>query len=80
MKQDENTSIHVQPPSGRPKTALTEQKKERVDGLIKEDRHLTVDDIVRILGVGCHTVQEMIESLGDRNISAHWVPRLLTED
>jgi hypothetical protein len=41
---------------------------------------VTVDTIARKLRIGHSAVQEMIESLGYRNIWARWVPRLLTED
>ena len=35
--KDGNTSIQDQPRSGRPRTALTEPNKKRVDEIIKED-------------------------------------------
>jgi hypothetical protein len=37
--KDENMSIHDQPHGGCPQTASTEPNKERVDEIIKEDRH-----------------------------------------
>jgi len=78
--KDGNTSIQDQPRSGRPRTASTECNKERVDEIIQDDRHVTVDTIARTLGLGHSAVQEMIESLGYRKVCARWVPRLLTED
>jgi len=75
-----NMSIQDQPWSGRPRTASTERNKERVDEIIQDDRHVTVDTIARTLGMGHNAVHEMIESLGYRKVCARWVPRLLTED
>jgi len=73
-------SIQDQPYSSCPLTASTEPNKKRVDEIIKEDRHVTLDAIATKLGIGHNVVQEMIGSLGYLKICAHWVPRLLTED
>jgi len=54
--------------------------KERVDEIIKEDRHVTLHAIATKLGIGHNAAQEMTGSLGYPKICAHWVPRLLTED
>jgi len=78
--KDGNTSIQDEPRSGRPRTASTELNKERVDEIIQDDRHVTVDTIARTLGIGHNAVQEMIESLGCRKVCAGWIPRLLTKD
>ena len=51
-----------------------------MDEIIQDDRHVTVDTIARMLGIGHYAVQDMIESLGYRKVCAHWVPRILTED
>ncbi|PNF15930.1 hypothetical protein B7P43_G07488, partial [Cryptotermes secundus] len=57
-----NTSIKDKPWSSSPRTASTECNKERVDEIIQDDRHVTVDTIAQILGIGNSAVQEMIES------------------
>ena len=75
-----NIFIQDQPQSGRPRTASTERNKGRVDEIIQGDRRVSMDTIARTLGIGHNAVQEMIESLGCRKVSARWVPRLLTED
>ena len=59
--KDGNTSIQDEPRSGRPRTASTERNKERMDEIIQDDRHVTVDTIGRTLGIGHNAVQEMIE-------------------
>jgi len=43
--KDGNMSIQDQPRSGRPRTASTEHNKERVDEIIQDNRHVTVDTI-----------------------------------
>ena len=78
--KDGNTSIQDEPRSVRPRTASTECNKERVDEIIQDDRRVTVDTIALTLGIGHNAVQEMIESLGYREVCALWVPRLLIED
>ncbi|PNF25035.1 hypothetical protein B7P43_G06980, partial [Cryptotermes secundus] len=72
--------IEDEPRSGRPRTASTERNKGRVDEIIQDDRGVTVDTIIRKLGVGHSAVQEMIESLGCKKHCARLVLRLLTED
>ena len=64
--KDGNTSIQDQPRSGHPRTVSTEPNKKRVDEIIKEDRHVTLDTIATKPGIGRNAVQEMIESLGYR--------------
>ncbi|PNF43978.1 hypothetical protein B7P43_G00906 [Cryptotermes secundus] len=78
--KDGNTSIEDEPRSGRPRTAPTERNKERVEEIIQDDRHVTVDTIARKLGIGHSAIQKMIESLGYRKVCARWVLWLLTED
>jgi histone-lysine N-methyltransferase SETMAR len=60
--KDGNTSIEDEPRSGRPQTASTERNKKRVDEIIQDNRHVTVNTIARKLGIGHSAVQEMIES------------------
>jgi len=73
-------SIQDQPLSGRPRTNSTGPNKKRVDEIVKEDRRVTLDAVATKLGIRHNAVQEMTGSLGYREICAHWVPRLLTED
>ncbi|PNF15765.1 hypothetical protein B7P43_G11022 [Cryptotermes secundus] len=48
--KDGNTSIKDEPRSGCPRTASTEHNEERVDEIIQDDRHVTVDTIVMKVG------------------------------
>ena len=67
--KDGNTSIQDEPHSGHPRTASMEHK-ERVDELIRGDRHVTVNDIAAKLAVRHSAVQEMIQSLAYRKVCA----------
>ena len=62
--EDQNMSIQDQPHSDRPRTASTEPNKQRVNEIIKEDRHVTLDPNAIKLGIGHNAIQEMIGSLG----------------
>ena len=77
--KDGNTSIQDEPRRACPRTASTESNKERVDEIIKDDRHVTVDTVARKLGIGHSAVQKMIESLGYRKVCARLFLRLLTK-
>jgi hypothetical protein len=65
---------------GRLRTAATERNKQKVDGLIRQDRRITFREIAAQLGGGHHAVQEMMEILGCGKVCSCWVPRLLTEE
>jgi hypothetical protein len=77
--KDGNTSIQDQPCNGRPRSALTEPDKKRVDEIIQEDRRVMLDATATKLGIGHNAVQEIILSLGYWKTCACWVPHLLTE-
>ena len=57
-----------------------EHNKERVDELIRGDKHVIVNDIAAKLAVEHSAVQEIIQSLGHQKVCACWVPCLLTKD
>jgi len=65
---DGNTDIADQPRCGRPRSAAIEQNKQKVDELIRQDRRITVREFAAQLGVGHHTVREMMEILGYRKV------------
>jgi transposase len=50
--KDWNTSIEHEPRSDHPQTASTECNKKRVDEIIQDDTHVTVDTIAQKLGIG----------------------------
>jgi transposase len=66
--KDRNTDIANQLRCGRPRTAATESNKQKVNEFVRQDRRITVREIAEQLGVGHHTVQEMMEILGYRKV------------
>ena len=66
--------------SGRPHTATTPENEARLDGLIRADRRITVNEMREELGVGVSAVETMLSSLGYSKVCARWVPRMLTQD
>jgi transposase len=66
--KDGNTDIADQPRCGRQRTAATEGNKQKVDGLIRQDRRITFREIAAQIGVGHHAVQEMMEILRYREV------------
>jgi hypothetical protein len=71
----ENTDIANQSHCGQPRTATPECSKQNVDVLIR----LMVRETTVQLGIGHHTIQEMIATLGYWKVCSHWVPLLLTD-
>src|SRR5258705_2937732 len=66
------------PRSGRPATAVTEENKERVDALIKDECRIRRQQLCNIVGIGHSGMDAIIEGLGYRKICVRRVPRMLT--
>ena len=62
--------LRDRPRSGRPATAVTEENKERVDALIKDDRRIRRQQLCDIVGIGHSGMDVTIEGLGYRKICA----------
>ena len=63
----------------RPRTSTTPENFAAVRDLIEGDRRLTVVEICQELGISYGSVQSIIKNeLQFQNISARWVPRLLS--
>lgn len=66
--------------SGRPITETTPQNIALVDGLIKEDPHITYDQIEELTNLNHWVINKIIhEHLNLKKISSRWVPHFLTE-
>ncbi|GFO36848.1 histone-lysine N-methyltransferase SETMAR [Plakobranchus ocellatus] len=75
------TSLGDEPKSGRPKTSTNEENTTRVDELFRRDRRMKIREIALKLEIPKSTVHELVhDTLGYRNVSARWVPKMLTED
>ncbi|XP_014486995.1 PREDICTED: histone-lysine N-methyltransferase SETMAR-like, partial [Dinoponera quadriceps] len=65
----------------RPRTRVTEENIRLVGSLIEGDCRLTVAEIASVVGISFCSIQAIItDDLGFRNVSARWVPRLLTDN
>ncbi|CAG9132342.1 unnamed protein product [Plutella xylostella] len=69
------------PSTGRPKTAVTQDNIDAVRQLIKEDRHVTYEQIRASLSIGMTAIQTILhEELGVKKLFSRWVPHRLTEE
>jgi len=49
--------------------------------MLKEDRRLTIRHTVETTDIHATTVYRIVsDDLGMKNVSAHWVPRMLTDE
>ena len=67
--------------SGRPKTASTDENISKVHQIVLNDRRIKVREVAEIMNMSKECVYHILnQHLGMRNLSARWVPRLLTVD
>ena len=72
-------NISDQPRSGRPTSAITDELVDRVEAVIHEDPHATLDEIADEVGIShgsIHTI--LVKHLRMVKLSARWVPHYLT--
>ncbi|KAG7300048.1 hypothetical protein JYU34_015577 [Plutella xylostella] len=75
------SSLTTVPSTGRPKTAVTQDNIDAVRQLIKEDRHVTYEQIRASLSIGMTAIQTILhEELGVKKLVSRWVPHRLTEE
>lgn len=75
------SSLSTIPSAGRPKTAVTPENVAAVQKIIKEDRHVTYEQIRAIMGIGMTAIQTILHrELGVRKLVSRWVPHNLTEE
>jgi hypothetical protein len=75
------TFIDDDPHTGRPSTARTNETVDHVNAVMRENRRLTIREIVDELNLSFGTCQAILmQDLGMRRVSAKLVPPLLTQD
>ena len=67
------------PRSGRPFAAHSSAKIDQADTLIKENRHITINELAESLGVSAGSAVKIMDTLGYSKVCARWVTRQLTE-
>ncbi|XP_023224988.1 putative uncharacterized protein FLJ37770, partial [Centruroides sculpturatus] len=74
-------SVKHDPRSGRPSTAVTEENIDKVHNLVLADRRLKTREIAETTGISVNQVHHVLtENLGMMQVSARWVPHLLTAE
>ena len=70
-----------QPRSGRPSTSRTDENIDKINALVREDRHRTIDQLCEMSGMSWSSIQRISsEDLHMRRVAAKFVPRLLTDE
>lgn len=66
---------------GRPATAVTAENLSKVKKLIRNDRHITYEEITEELQIGNNAVSTILHDfLGVRKVCARWIPHSLSEE
>ena len=74
-----DSDMKDKPRSRWPCTALTSRNEECLDQLIRANRRITTRELCTELNISFNALQTMVASLEYRNVSARWVPRMLTQ-
>ena len=76
----EKTNFKDDHRSGRPSTAVTEKNVENLRKIIKDDRHVTYQQIQQSLEISAGSVKKILkDDLGVRKVCSRWVPHQLTD-
>jgi histone-lysine N-methyltransferase SETMAR len=59
---------------------VTEEKEEKENELILQDRRITTRELIAAMGIGFNALGTFLRKLGYRKLCARWVPRILTQD
>ena len=52
---------------------------DQADALIKENKHITINELAESLGVSAGSAVKIMDTLGYLKVCAKWVPRQITE-
>jgi len=77
FRDGERQTCERLPGSGRPRTATTEEMKERLRNLLYDDRNWSTTDFAEELGVSPWAAKCMLREMHARKISSRWVPHSL---
>ena len=53
-------SIEDQPRSGRPATSRSDENVDKINALIREDRHRTIDQLCAVSGISWSSIQRVL--------------------
>ena len=75
------TSVKDNERPGRPSTSKTNETVARVREIIRNNRQLTIREVIEDVGISYDSCQEILtKELGMSRIAAKFVPRLLTDE
>ena len=58
--KNEEMSIEDQPRSGRPATSRSDENVDKINALIREDRHRTIDQLCEMSGISWSSIQRIL--------------------
>ncbi|KAI6649858.1 Transposase [Oopsacas minuta] len=66
---------------GPPRSAVTSSNTSEIRWRVKEDPHITVEELVMSVGISTGAVHfVLIDELKDNKVSSRWIPHSLTKD
>ncbi|XP_073527124.1 histone-lysine N-methyltransferase SETMAR-like [Phyllobates terribilis] len=75
------TSTEDEHREGRPSTSLNEENVIKVEEVVLADRRVTIRHVAEVTGISYGSIQRILaKELHMRNVSAHWVPKMLTDE
>ena len=80
-RQEESAESDLcdRPRSCKPSFAHSSANIDQADALIKENRHITINELAESLGISARSVVKVMDTLGYSKVCARWVPRQLTK-
>ena len=79
QEEPAESNLCNRPISGRPSSAYSSANIDQADALIKENRHITINELAESLAVSAGSAVKIMDTLGYSKVCARWVPKQLTE-
>ena len=77
----ERESLEDDPRLGHPSTPTTQENIDRIHQMVINNRRLTIIHLANVISISCEPMENILHNeLGMSEVSARWVPRLLTPD
>lgn len=74
------TSVKDEERDGRPKTGVTIKNVEKVREMVRDDPHVSYQQIQKVLKIGAYTVSKILhDELRMKKVVCRWVPHSLTQ-
>ena len=73
QEEPDESNLCNGPRSGRPSFAHSSADIDQADALIKENRHITINELAESLGVSAGNAVKIMDTLGYSRVCAIWV-------